>query len=50
MAGFVTNPLDVLGVAIYAGIGKRVHVMIRYAIYGALTGIFIRGVIHLIIF
>ncbi len=50
MAGFVTNPLDVLGVAIYAGIGKRVHDMIRYAIYGALTGILIRGVIHLIIF
>ncbi|MBC8211197.1 MAG: nucleoside recognition family protein [Gammaproteobacteria bacterium] len=50
MAGFVTNPLDVLGIALYAALGKRINAVIRYAIYGALVGILVRSVIHLIIF
>jgi spore maturation protein SpmB len=50
MAGFVTNPLDVLGVALYAGLGKRIHSVIRYAIYGALVGVVARGITHLVIF
>lgn len=50
MAGFVTNPLDVLGVALYAGLGKRIHAVIRYAIYGALVGVVARGIIHLVIY
>lgn len=50
MAGFVTNPLDVLGVALYAGLGKRIHGVVRYAIYGALVGVVVRGVLHLVIF
>lgn len=50
MAGFVTNPLDVLGVALYAALGKRIHDVIRYAIYGALVGMLLRGVMHLVIF
>jgi len=50
MAGFVTNPLDVLGVALYAALGKRINSVIRYAIYGALFGITVRSCIHLVIY
>ncbi len=50
MAGFVTNPLDLLGVALYASLGDRVHAVIRYAIYGALLGVVFRGAIHLLIY
>lgn len=50
MAGFVINPLDILGVALYAALGKRVNSVIRYAVYGALAGVFLRGYIHLVMF
>lgn len=50
MAGFVTNPLDVVGVAVFAAAGKRVGQIARYAVYGALVGMVVRGVIHLIIY
>lgn len=50
MAGFATNPLDVTGVAIFAAAGKRVGQVIRYAVYGALFGMVLRGIIHLLIF
>ncbi|WP_415901822.1 nucleoside recognition family protein [Neptuniibacter sp. QD29_5] len=50
MAGFATNPLDVLGVAIFAAAGKRIGQVIRYAVYGGLFGMTVRGIMHLIIF
>ncbi|WP_292956821.1 MULTISPECIES: nucleoside recognition family protein [unclassified Neptuniibacter] len=50
MAGFATNPLDVVGVAVFAAAGKRVGQIIRYAVYGAIVGMLIRGVLHLLIF
>ena len=50
MAGFATNPLDVTGVAIFAAAGKRVGQVIRYAVYGALFGMVLRGIMHLMIF
>lgn len=50
MAGFVINPLDVLGVALFAGLGDRINSVIRYAVYGALVGVVVRGYIHLVIF
>lgn len=50
MAGFATNPLDVVGVAVFAAAGKRVGQVIRFAVYGALFGMCIRGVLHLLIF
>ncbi len=50
MAGFVTNPLDLLGVALYASLGDRVHAVIRYAIYGSLLGVLVRGTIHLLLY
>lgn len=50
MAGFATNPLDIVGVAGFAAAGKRVGQVVRYAVYGGLFGMLIRGVLHLIIF
>lgn len=50
MAGFATNPLDVLGIAIFAAAGKRIGQVIRYAVYGGLFGMTVRGIMHLIIF
>ncbi|ORU93629.1 MAG: nucleoside recognition family protein [Cycloclasticus sp. symbiont of Bathymodiolus heckerae] len=50
IAGFTINSLDIVGVTVYAAIGKRLGGVIRFAIYGALFGIFLRGVAHLIIF
>ncbi|WP_067862239.1 nucleoside recognition domain-containing protein [Neptuniibacter marinus] len=50
MAGFATNPLDVAGIAIFAAAGKRISQVIRYAVYGGLFGMTIRGVLHLFIF
>ena len=50
MAGFATNPLDVVGIAVFAAAGKRVGEVIRFAVYGALFGMVIRGVLHLVIF
>jgi len=50
MAGFVTNPLDLAGVAIMAAQGKRVGRLARAAVWGALAGMFLRGILHLLIF
>ncbi|NVK43948.1 MAG: nucleoside recognition family protein [Oceanospirillaceae bacterium] len=50
MAGFVTNPLDLAGVAIFASAGKRVGAIARAAVLGAIAGMLLRGVLHLLIF
>ena len=50
MAGFATNPLDVVGVAVFAAAGKRVGEVVKFAVYGALFGMLLRGVMHLLIF
>lgn len=50
MAGFATNPLDIVGVAVFAAAGKRVGQVVRYAVYGGLFGMLLRGVLHLLIF
>ncbi|MCP8688634.1 nucleoside recognition domain-containing protein [Marinobacterium sedimentorum] len=50
MAGFVTNPLDLAGVAIMTAAGKRVGRVARAAVWGALAGMLLRGVLHLLIF
>ncbi len=50
MAGFATNPMDVLGVAIFAAAGARVSSIMRYAVYGGIFGMLLRGVLHLVIF
>lgn len=50
IAGFIINPFDVAGIAILLAAGKRVASIAKAAMLGALVGILIRGVLHLIIF
>jgi len=50
MAGFITNPCDIVGVAVLISAGNRCASVIRPAIAGVVAGILIRGVLHLLIF
>ncbi len=50
MAGFLVNPLDMVGVAVLAASGSRVAAIVRPAVIGALAGVLLRGILHLIIF
>jgi spore maturation protein SpmB len=50
MAGFTLNPFDIAGVALFASIGKRVGGVIRYSVYGAFFGLFLKGLMHCVIF
>ncbi len=50
MAGFATNPLDIVGVAVLAAAGPRVGSIARIAVLGACAGMLLRGVLHLLIF
>lgn len=50
MAGFLTNPCDLVGVAVLASAGARCASVVRPAIAGAVVGILIRGILHLLIF
>jgi spore maturation protein SpmB len=50
MAGFAINSVDIVGVALYAAVGSRISGVMRFAVYGAVFGIVLRGCMHLIIF
>lgn len=50
MAGFITNPCDLVGVAVLISAGNRCASVVRPAIAGAVAGILIRGGLHLLIF
>ena len=50
MAGFLTNPCDLVGVAVLISAGTRCRSVVRPAIAGAAFGILLRGVLHLIWF
>ena len=50
MAGFITNPCDLVGVAVLISAGSRCAAVVRPVIAGVAVGILIRGVLHLIIF
>ncbi|HBA88551.1 MAG TPA: nucleoside recognition family protein [Geobacter sp.] len=50
MAGFLTNPCDIVGVAVLISAGARCGSVVRPAIAGAAFGILLRGVLHLLIF
>ena len=50
MAGFLTNPCDLVGVAVLISAGARSASVVRPAIAGAAVGIMIRGVLHLLLF
>jgi hypothetical protein len=50
MAGFITNPCDVVGVAVLISAGSRCASVIRPVLVGVTAGILLRGVLHLLIF
>lgn len=50
LAGFVINPLDMVGVAVLAASGPRVAAIVRPAIVGAIIGVLVRGMLHLLLF
>jgi len=50
MAGFITNPCDIVGVAVLISAGSRCASIARPAIAGAAVGILIRGILHMLIF
>jgi hypothetical protein len=50
MAGFLTNPCDLVGVAVLISAGPRTASVVRPAIAGAAAGIVLRGFLHLLIF
>ena len=50
MAGFLTNPCDLVGVAVLVSAGARSASVVRPAVVGAAVGILFRGVLHLLIF
>ncbi|MDI3323526.1 nucleoside recognition domain-containing protein [Pontibacterium granulatum] len=50
MAGLVTNPLDIVGVAVLAAAGSRVADVARVAVIAGFAGIALRSVIHLLIY
>jgi spore maturation protein SpmB len=50
MAGFLTNPCDIVGVAVLISAGARCSSVVRPAVTGAFVGIVIRGVLHLLWF
>jgi hypothetical protein len=50
MAGFLTNPCDLVGVAILISAGSRCASVVRPALAGAAAGIVVRGVLHLLMF
>jgi spore maturation protein SpmB len=50
LAGFLINPLDLVGVSILAAAGPRVTAVAKAAVLGAAIGVLVRGVLHLLIF
>jgi hypothetical protein len=50
MAGFLTNPCDLVGVAVLASAGARSASVVRPAVAGAAVGIVFRGILHLLIY
>lgn len=50
MAGFLTNPCDIVGAAVLVSSGWRCSSVLRPAVAGAVVGILIRGALHLAIF
>ena len=50
MVGFATNPLDIVGVAIFASASPKVGEVMQRALLGAMIGLLVRGIIHLVVF
>jgi len=49
MAGFLISPFDLPGIAIIISAGKRVAGVLKPAFYGALVGLVIRMLLHIVI-
>lgn len=50
IAGFMINPLDLVGISVLLSAGPRVAAVARPAMAGAAVGILIRGILHLVLF
>lgn len=50
MVGFATNPLDIVGVAIFASASPKVSEVLKPALLGAFIGLLLRGFLHIVIF
>ncbi|KHF25388.1 hypothetical protein JV46_07000 [Solemya velum gill symbiont] len=50
LAGLATNPLDLLGVALFSAVTPGLKDVMKAAIFGALVGIIVRSVLHLLIY
>ena len=50
LAGFIINPLDLVGVALFVSAGAKTASVIRPAIAGALCGVTGRAILHLLFF
>jgi spore maturation protein SpmB len=50
MAGFVVNPLDIVGASVILMAAEKLRYVTKIALLGSLFGLFIRGAIHLVWF
>ncbi|PLX69437.1 MAG: nucleoside recognition family protein [Denitrovibrio sp.] len=50
IAGFIINPFDLVGIAVLMTVGAKTASIAKPAIIGAILGITLRGILHLIIF
>jgi len=50
LAGFIINPLDLVGVALFVSAGAKTASVIRPAIAGALCGVTGRAILHLLLY
>lgn len=50
MVGFATNPLDLVGVALFVSAHPRMTEVVSPALFGACVGLVVRGSIHLLIY
>lgn len=50
IVGLASNPVDLVGLALFSAIGPRIGKIFRYALLGALFGLLVRAVIHIVWF
>lgn len=50
LAGFIINPLDIVGVAVLSASGEKTASVVRPAIAGAICGVTVRAVLHMLYF
>lgn len=50
IAGLASNPVDLVGLALFSAIGPRIGRIFRYALVGACVGLLVRAVIHIVWF